>query len=106
MTAEPVKRGSAPPRAGLLPIRVVSRDLEDEASPIAPSYGQGVVVWNDRDPGVTHVCLARANGVGAFGAPEHVVTARELGFSRAPQLFAVPTGLVLVGPGNRIRRVP
>lgn len=90
----------------LLPIRVVSRDLEEDTSPVALAYGQGVVAWNDRDPGVTHVRLARASGIGAFGPPENVATARELGFSRAPQLFAMPAGLVLVGPGDRIRRLP
>ncbi|MBJ7330284.1 MAG: hypothetical protein JHC95_10325 [Solirubrobacteraceae bacterium] len=90
----------------LLPIRVVSRDLQEDTAPVALAYGQGVVAWNDRDPGVTHVRFAHANGVGAFGPPEHVLTAREIGGSRAPQLFAVPSGLVLVGPGDRISRSP
>ncbi len=90
----------------LLPIRVVSRDLQEDTAPVALAYGQGVVAWNDRDPGVTHVRFARANGVGAFGLPEHALTAREIGGSRAPQLFAVPSGLVLVGPGDRISRSP
>lgn len=90
----------------LLPIRVVSRDIEEDTAPIALADGHGVVAWNDRDPGVTHVRLARANGAGAFGPPQDVLTARELGYSRAPQLFAVPTGLVIVGPGDRIRRLP
>lgn len=89
-----------------LPIRVVSRDLEEDTAPLALAYGQGVVAWNDRDPDVTHVRFARANGVSAFGPPNDALTAREVWYPRAPELSAVPTGLVIVGPGDRIIRSP
>lgn len=86
----------------LLAPRLLSRDLEVNTGVAALASKDGVVGWYDRDPGKSFFRLAAASGAGSFGQPRTVFTTRE--FVDGPRIFAVPDGLALIGPGERIVR--